>query len=68
MSSREAILGKVRRALGSAADDAARLQAVEKRLARPLKGVTCMFGTSVVAPAKSWTRSSVVNISVLDGG
>ena len=39
MSSREAILGKVRRALGSAADDAARLQAVEKRLARPLKGV-----------------------------
>jgi len=39
MTGRDAILGKVRRALGSAADDAARLQAVEKRLAKPLKGI-----------------------------
>lgn len=38
MSGREAILGKVRRALG-ANDDASRLQTVEKRLARPLKGI-----------------------------
>lgn len=38
MSGRDAIMGKVRRALG-ATDDAARLQAVEKRLARPLKGI-----------------------------
>jgi L-lactate dehydrogenase complex protein LldG len=39
MSGRDAILGRVRRALGADSDDAMRLQAVEKRLARPPKGV-----------------------------
>ncbi len=43
MSGREAILGKVRRALG-ASDDAGRLQAVEKRMAKPLKGIVPVRG------------------------
>jgi len=48
MSGREAILGKVRRALGSH-DDAARLQAVEKRLARPPKGIVPARGQAADA-------------------
>lgn len=39
MSAREAILGKVRRALGSDPGDAVRSHAVERRLAKPLAGI-----------------------------
>jgi L-lactate dehydrogenase complex protein LldG len=39
MSARDAILGKVRRALGADAEAVTRLPAVEKRLARPLPGI-----------------------------
>lgn len=39
MSARDAILGKVRRAMGADEKDAVRLQAVEKRLTKPLPGI-----------------------------
>lgn len=39
MSARDAIMAKVRAAIGDSADDAARREAVDKRLARPPKGI-----------------------------
>jgi L-lactate dehydrogenase complex protein LldG len=39
VSGREAILGKVRRALGTTGDDAARRDAVERRLGKPPSGI-----------------------------